>query len=144
MLKRDLILRIIEELNRVVAKVLALRQKGELAAAQAEVDAAAGSLAGMDLTLAAGLGPAALARQVAEPVKLAAVARLMLLRALLAEDRGDETGATTWESRGVELCLEAAAAGATLDQAEREAVDAWPEEALSARGRALKGQLPKA
>jgi hypothetical protein len=74
-------------------------------------------------------------------VKLAALARLMLLRSELAGDRGDAPGATTWQSRAVELYLEAAASGATLDEVAREVVEAWPEEALSARGQALRRRL---
>ena len=141
MLKRDLILRIVEELNRVVARVEALRQQGAAAAAQAEVDSTAAGVVGIDLSLAAGLGPTALVPLVGEPVKLAALARLMLLRSELAGDRGDAPGATTWQSRAVELYLEAAASGATLDEVAREVVEAWPEEALSARGQALRRRL---
>jgi hypothetical protein len=142
MLKRDLILRMIEELNRVIARVATLRSRGQVAAAEAEVDGAASSLVGMDLALTAGLSPGALVPIVGEPQKLSAVARLMLLRSDLAGDRGDEDAAARWYGQAVELWLEAEAAGAPLDAEAREAVDAWPEAALSPRGRELRARRP--
>jgi hypothetical protein len=143
MLKRDLIQRMLEELNRVIARVATLRREGQLPAAEAAVDAAAASVVGMDLALTAGLSPAALVPLVGEVQKLSAVARLMLLRSDLAGDRGDEDGAARWYGQAVEVWLEAEAAGAPLDAEAREAVDAWPESALSARGRELRARSPR-
>jgi hypothetical protein len=143
-LKRDLILQLIEELNRVTARVAALRGEGQLAAAEAEVDGAAQGLVGLDLGLTAGLAPAALVPLVGEPHRLAAAARLMLLRSDLAGDRGDEDAAGRWYGNAVEVWLEAAAAGAPLDAEAREAIEAWPAGTLSARGRELRARLPPA
>ncbi len=123
-LKRDYILRIVQQLAEAVARILALRKKGSVAEAIREVEGAAGAIAGMDLRMAAAVDTGTVARHLADPVRMAALARLMHERAGLAGDQGDAAGETTWRRRAVELWRAAEAAGATLDEVAREAVRA--------------------
>lgn len=122
-LKRDYILRIVEQLAQAIARILALRAKGDLPAAVREVEGAAPAIAGMDLRMAASVDTATLARHLTEPVRMAALARLMYERAGLAGEEGDEAGARRWGVRAVELWRAAEAAGAELDEVARAAVE---------------------
>jgi predicted phage gp36 major capsid-like protein len=141
MLKRDLILRMIEELARVVASVAALRRRGAAPEAAEEVEDAARTLLGVDLGLAAALDPAALARQMADPVRVATLARLVHERAAVARDAGEPLPAAAWARRAVELWLEAGAAGAELDDEALAAIAAVPAESLGGRQKKLREAL---
>lgn len=138
-LKRDYILRIVEELARAVARIVALRQKGSTDAAIRETEDAASAIAGMDLRMAAAVDTATVAHHLADPVRMAALARLMHERAGLAADQG--TAESSWRRRAVELWLEAADGGATLDDVARAAVEAFPEPELGARARELRARV---
>lgn len=123
-LKRDYILRIIEQLAEAVARILALRTKGKVTEAIRETEGAAGAIAGMDLRMAAAVDSATLARHLADPVRMAALARLMHERAGLAGDQGDAAAERSWRQRAVELWRAAEAAGTELDDVAREALRA--------------------
>ena len=123
-LKRDYILRIVEQLAQAITRILALRAKGDLPAAIREVEGAAGGIAGMDLRMAGAVDTATVARHLADPVRMAALARLMHERASLAGDQGDAAGERSWRARSVELWRAAEAAGWVLDEVAREAVKA--------------------
>jgi hypothetical protein len=135
-LKRDYILRIVEELARAIARITALRAKGSIEAAIREVEEAASAIAGMDLRMAGSVDTATVARHLADPVRMAALARLMHERATLAGDQGG--AASAWRRRAVELWLEAADGGAALDEVARAAIEALPESELGARARELR------
>jgi hypothetical protein len=122
-LKRDYILRIVEQLAQAIARILALRATGDVPGAIREVEGAAGGIAGMDLRMAGSVDTATLARHVPEPVRMAALARLMYERAGLAGEEGDEAGARRWRVRAVELWRAAEAAGAELDEVARAALE---------------------
>lgn len=123
-LKRDFILRIVEQLAQALARILALRAKGDVPAAIRELEGAAGGIAGMDLRMAGAVDTATLARHLTEPVRMTALARLMYERGGLAGDEGDEAGARRWRVRAVELWRAAEAAGAQLDEVARDALKA--------------------
>ncbi len=123
-LKRDYILRIIEQLAEAVARILALRRKGNLAEAIRATEDAAGGIAGMDLRMAGAVDTGTVARHLADPVRMAALARLMHERAGLAGDQGDAAAERSWRQRAVELWRAAGAAGAELDEVAREALKA--------------------
>ena len=139
-LHRDWILRVVEQLTQALARALALRKQGRREEAVREVAAAAASIAGIDLGMASSVDAATLAGLVREPVRSAALARLMLERAELAREAGDAAGEGAWRRRAVELWLEAGAAGAELDETARAAIAAQPEDALSARARGLRAK----
>ncbi len=123
-LKRDYILRILEQLNQALARILKLRASGDLAGAVREAEDAAGGVAGMDLRMAGSVDTATLVRHLADPVRMAALARLMHERAELAAAQGDQPGERGWRQRAVELWRAAGAAGAELDPVARAALEA--------------------
>lgn len=125
-LKRDYILRIAQQLAEAVARILALRKKGDVAGAIREVEGAAPAIAGMDLRMAASVDTATLAQHLADPVRMSALARLMHERGGLAEAEGDVAGERRWRGRAVELWRAAEAAGAELDEVARAALAADP------------------
>lgn len=137
-LKRDYILKIVEELARAVARVAGLRQQGRTAEAIRATEDAAAAIAGMDLRMAAAVDTATVAHHLADPVRTAALARLMHERAALAASEG--AGETSWRRRAVELWLEAADGGAELDEVARAAVEAFPAAQLGARARELRAR----
>jgi hypothetical protein len=139
-LRRDWILRIIEQLTQALARVLALRKQGLTDEAVKEVASAASGVAGIDLAMAASVDAVTLAGFVREPARAAVLARLMLERAALAGDAGDVAGEAAWRRRAVELALEAGAPGAELDAALRDAIAAQPAALLSPRARGLRGE----
>ncbi len=123
-LKRDYILRILEQLNQALARSVKLRASGDLAGAIREAEGAAGGVAGLDLRMASSVDTATLARHLGDPVRMAALARLMHERADLAGAQGDQGAAQGWHERAVALWRAAAAAGAELDPVARAALDA--------------------
>ncbi|MGC4000129.1 MAG: hypothetical protein QM767_22915 [Anaeromyxobacter sp.] len=142
-IRKDYILRMIEELATAVARAMGFRRQGLLDEAIRVVEEASRSVVGMDLELAGAVDAATLAGMLTDPSRMAALARLMLERAEIAADLGDGALDAAWRRRAVELWLEAFAAGgeARLDAVAREAVVTAPEDALSPRARALRAQL---
>ena len=141
MLRRDLIVRMIQDMARVLARLLGLRAKGLLPEAVAEVEVATKGLLGLDLRLVEVLDPAVLATQLGDPDRIAVLARLAQARGELAGDAGDPAAAASWSLKAVELWLEAGAAGATLDDEALRAIAAFPPDALGARQRQLRAAL---
>lgn len=125
-LKRDYMLRIIEQLTQALGRILALRKKGDASAAIREAEGAASAIAGMDLRMAASVDAATLSRTVTDPVRMAALARLMHERAAIDADRGDATGESAWRRRAAALWRAAEAAGAELDEVALEALRSEP------------------
>lgn len=126
-LKRDYILRILEQLNQALGRIVKLRASGDLAGAIREAEGAAAGVAGLDLRMASSVDTATLARHLGDPVRMAALARLMHERADLAAAQGDAAAARGWRERAVALWRAAAAAGAELDPVARAALDAGGE-----------------
>lgn len=122
-LRRDYIHRMIEQLTQALARILGLRKQGLLDEAARAVADAAGGIAGMDLGMAASVDAATLARHLADPDKMAALARLLLERGEIAAAAGDAAGAATWRGKAVALGREARRAGGTLDEVLAAAVE---------------------
>jgi hypothetical protein len=153
MLERDLILRLIQDLARLVARVMGLKKRGEVAEAAAEVETAARSLLGLDWRIVLALDPSLLASQLAQPGKTTALASLCWLRAGLeadlpvgAEHGPAEAGARSGDAdvlrrKAVELWLEAGAAGAELDDDALRAILAQPGGTLGPRHETLRRAL---
>jgi hypothetical protein len=137
MLQRDLILRLVQDMARLLARALGLRKQGLTELAVQEVEAGSASLFGLDLGVVAAVDAGNVARQLVEPARIAALARLVAVRGHLADDAGDPAAAL-WRRRAVELWLEAAAAGETLDEEALRAVAVHPMEDLGPRQRRLR------
>jgi hypothetical protein len=140
-LRRDLILRMIQDMALLMARLLGLRAKGLVPEAVAEVEAASSSLLGLDLRLVEALDPALLATQLSDPVRIDVLARLVNARADLCRDAGEAAAAAGWSRKAVELWLEAGAAGATLEEDALRAIAAFPPDGLGARQRRLRAAL---
>ena len=136
MLERDLILRMVQDLRRLVARVLGLRARGQLAEAASEVEAASASLLGLDWRLVERLDAGLLATQLGASARASALATLCSTRAGLP---GADEGAL--RRKAVELWLEAGAAGAELDETALRAILAQPEGTLGPRHEALRRAL---
>jgi hypothetical protein len=141
MLERDLILRLIQDLARVVARVLGLKKRGEVAEAAAEVETASKSLLGLDWRLVQALDASVLASQLAAPPRTAALATLCWLRADLEARPGPATDPAPLRKKAVELWLEAGAAGAELDDDALRAILAQPAGTLGPRHETLRKAL---
>jgi hypothetical protein len=102
-IERDYILRIIDVLAKAVARVVALRKRGKLEEAVAELDATARSLLGVELGLLEAMGPATIAAQLDHPAKVDALARLVDERVALERARGDEEAARRWAAHAEAL-----------------------------------------
>ena len=137
MLQRDLILRLVQDMARLLARALGLRKQGLTEQAVREVEAGAASLLGLELGVVAAVDAATIARQLGQPARMAALARLVSLRADLADDTGD-LAAALWRRRAVELWLEAAAAGELLDDDALRHVAVHPRDDLGPRQRKLR------
>jgi hypothetical protein len=122
MLREDLIERTIKQLAAAIARILGLRQRGDLVAAIAEADAALASVAGADPRFLDAAEPALVAARL-EPVRLAAIGRLLATRASLEQEGGDPARAERTRARAVMYLREAEARGA-IDADTRACLDA--------------------
>ena len=102
-LRRDYVMRIVQQLAELAARVLGLRKKGHLDEAVAAVEQAARSLAGVDLRMIEGVATPSVAALVGDPDRLELLARLAAMRAEVEEDRGDAAAAAAWRTRAEEL-----------------------------------------
>ncbi|HUL60129.1 MAG TPA: hypothetical protein VLU43_12680 [Anaeromyxobacteraceae bacterium] len=142
-LRRDLIQRMVEQLAAALARVAALRRRGEAAAARTELDDAAARIAGVDPRMIAAVDSASVAGLVRDADRLAVLARLLLERASVEADAGDGAAGSAWRRRAVELGIEAAAGGAGLDPDLRAAIHGHPEAELAVRHREARSRLPR-
>lgn len=122
MLREDFIERTIRQLAAAIARILGLRERGELAAAIAEADAALASVAGADPRFLDAVEPALVAARL-EPIRVAAVGRLLAARAALEADTGDAVRSKRTRARSVGYLREAETRGA-LDADGRACLDA--------------------
>jgi hypothetical protein len=109
-LRDDLIERTIRQLAAALARILGLRRRGDLPAALAEADAALASVAGADPRFLDAADPALVAARL-DPVRLAAVGRLLAARAAIEDDAGDGPRAERTRTRAVGYLREAEARG---------------------------------
>ncbi len=143
--RQDYILRLIEEMVRVLAAVLGLRKQGRHDEAIAAIESASSSLAGIDLRLFEAIDPGVLAAQMGDAARMRIVARLLLERAEVERDRGNGEASAAWRGRAVRLGLEAILAGGAVDKEVRaEALALAARDDLGARYRAALDQLATA
>lgn len=140
MLERDLILKMVQDLARVLARALGLRKQGMTPEAVAEVETAAASLIGLDLKVVTALDAGVIAKQLVAPERIGGLARVVWARADLAADAAD-LGEPLWRRKAVELWLEAAAAGETLDDEALRAIASHPAADLGPRQQRLREAL---
>lgn len=135
MLREDFIERMIRQLAQAVAGILGLRKRGRLDEAEAEVLAAIAGLGRIDPRLLDASDAVTVASLVRETGQLQVLARLLAERAEIQADRIRDAEAARSRRKAVELWLEAALAGATLDADARRRIAAFVAEggALSPR-----------
>ena len=75
MLERDLILKMVQDLARVLARALGLRKQGMTEQAVQEVETAASSLIGLDLKVVAALDAGVIAKQLVASEKIDAIVK---------------------------------------------------------------------
>jgi hypothetical protein len=92
----DYILRLVEGLAKVMARIAAGRRAGRLDEVAAEIEAAVASLGGIDLRLVEVSDPAMVAALVVDPARRDVLARLAAERAELERARGDGTAEARW------------------------------------------------
>jgi hypothetical protein len=107
----DWLLRELRQLGAVLARMLGLRNGGQLQEAVQTLDDAEGELLGPLAQVAPRLDAATAAHMVAEPRRIAAWARLLHERAELLRLAGDPAGADAAAGRARELAAEARARG---------------------------------
>jgi hypothetical protein len=106
-IERDLILRMIEDVARAVARAAALLAGGKTREARAEVEEAAASVAGVDLRLAEVLDARLLADRLGDPRRIEALALVVEARADVARAEEDGPGEGAWRAKAVALRAEA-------------------------------------
>ena len=111
MLREDYLERMIRQLAQALARVLDLRRRGETEAALEALESAMASLAGLDPRTVEASDPAVLAALLREPVRLAALGRLLAERAALEGERGQAERAAATRRRALALLLEASLSG---------------------------------
>jgi hypothetical protein len=94
--ERDYILRLIEILAKAVARIVAMRDRGQYEEAVSELDAAGRTLLGVELALLEAIGPEPIAAQLGHPEKVEALARLVDERVALERARKAEAAAVRW------------------------------------------------
>lgn len=109
--REDYLLRMIRELGAVMARMLGLRQGGQLHEAAQALDDAEGELLGPLAEAVPRVDSATAAHMIGEPRRIAAWARLLHERAALLRDAGDEPGAAVAAERAREMTAEAVARG---------------------------------
>ncbi len=118
--REDFLLRIIRQMGAVLARMLGLKNGGQVQEALQTLDDAEGELLGPMAQVVPRLDSATAAHVLGEPQRIAAWARLLHERAGLLRMAGDETGASLVGERAVELAAEAQARAAGYEKAVRE------------------------
>ena len=103
----DYVLRLIESLGALLARIRRLREDGEHAAALAEIERTVGELLGPTGSLVARLDSATAAQLVGDPRRLDAWAHLLAAEGDVREELGHHASAEANRRRALELALEA-------------------------------------
>jgi hypothetical protein len=106
-MQRDLVLRWIESISRLIARLLGRRDEAAMAEAEARLAEAMAQLLGPIEPVAARLTAASAAELLHDPARIFGYARLLALAGALAETRGESDLARTAKERAVELGREA-------------------------------------
>jgi hypothetical protein len=107
MAQRDVVLRWIEELGRLIGRLLRRGTAGDLDLAREEIERATADLLGSLAPLVPQLDTASAAALLADPDRLFAWAQLVELGGLVAEAQGDATAGASARRRALELGREA-------------------------------------
>ena len=107
MAQRDVVLRWIEELGRLIARLLRRGTAGDLDLAREEIERATADLLGSLAPLVPQLDPASAAALLADPDRIFAWAQLVELDGLVAEAQGNAPGGASARRRALELGREA-------------------------------------
>ena len=143
MLREDYLQRMVRQLAQALARVLGLRRRGETEAALEALESAMASLAGLHPRTVEASDPAVLAALLREPVRLAALGRLLAERAALEGERGQAERAAATRRRALALLLEASLSGPLDPEALACARDLLASgTAVAARHAAAVGALP--
>lgn len=109
MAQRDVVLRWIEQLGRLVARLLGRGSAGDLATARDQVDEAVVSLLGPLAQILPQLEPGSAAELLRDPGRIFAYAQLLDLDAAIREAAGDREAAREGRERAVALAKAAVA-----------------------------------
>lgn len=104
--RNDYILRLIESIGIVIAKVVGLRVKGQFEEALQEIETATALLPGPPTEMLSMVDSSTAAGLLQQPAYIAAYARLLAEKARIQRQMGDH-GAESNEKRALELALEA-------------------------------------
>ncbi|HST61418.1 MAG TPA: hypothetical protein VLK84_22120 [Longimicrobium sp.] len=118
--REDYLLRMIQQMGAVLARMLGLKNGGQVQEALQTLDDAEGELLGPMAQVVPRLDSATAAHVLGEPQRIAAWARLLHERADLLRMAGDDAGARLAAQRAVELAAEAQARAAGYEKAVRE------------------------
>jgi hypothetical protein len=116
----DYLLRIIQQMGAVLARMLGLKNGGQVQEALQTLDDAEGELLGPQAEVVPRVDSATAAHILGEPQRIAAWARLLHERAGLLRLAGDDAGAALSASRAAELAAEAWTRAAGYETAVRE------------------------
>jgi hypothetical protein len=116
----DYLLRIIQQMGAVLARMLGLKNGGQVHEALQTLDDAEGELLGPQAEVVPRVDSATAAHILGEPQRIAAYARLLHERAALLRLAGDEAGAALAAQRAIELAAEAKARAGGYATAVRE------------------------
>ena len=107
MAQRDTVLRWIEQLGRLVARLLHVRNAGGFEAAREQIAAATAALLGSLALLAPKLDSASAAELLRDPQRIFGWAQLLDLEAVVLEAEGKAADASEVRERAIELAREA-------------------------------------
>ena len=107
MAQRDIVLRWIEELGRLIARLLRRGAAGDLDLAREEIERATADLLGSLAPLVPQLDTGSAAALLADPDRIFAWAQLVELGGLVAEAQGNATAGASARTRALELGREA-------------------------------------
>jgi hypothetical protein len=124
MAQRDTVLRWIEQLGRLIARLLRTGTSGDLGLARAEVDAAIAHLLGPLAALVPALAVPSAADLLRDPDRIYALAQLLALRSALEAAEGDPHRAAESRARAVAFGEEACRRAETVPPSWREWLDA--------------------
>lgn len=117
-MQRDVVMRWIEQLGRLIARLLGTGDPRDLTAAREEVEAASARLLAGLVLVVPRLDPAAAANLLHDPDRLFAYAQLLALQSAIAGAEGDPAEAGRLRERAIAFGQEA------VDRA-REPIPAW-------------------
>ena len=115
MIERDYLMRMMQQLANVLARIMRAREQEKYDEAQDAIDGAYGELFGLNATLLDVMSAESLAQLLGDREKTKSLARLFKEEAELRELQDDPTQATIKYKKSLELYLEAGSAQTKID-----------------------------